>query len=93
MTQLLWIKSREVGCAAAKSLINKIYVVCNYNPPGNVEDFYKKNLEGISYNDVARATEEKAERLEELRRYFEARKQNALQGRKQQQNINNSIFG
>jgi pathogenesis-related protein 1 len=33
-TQLVWHKTREVGCAKAKSG-NKEVWVCNYNPPGN----------------------------------------------------------
>jgi pathogenesis-related protein 1 len=33
-TQLVWQKTKEVGCAKAKSG-NKEVWVCNYNPPGN----------------------------------------------------------
>jgi hypothetical protein len=43
-TQVVWEKSTELGCGKAKSKDNKIFVVCNYNPPGNFEGEYEANV-------------------------------------------------
>ena len=40
-TQLVWIGSTTMGCAMSSSSCNGYsnwYVVCNYDPPGNVAD-------------------------------------------------------
>lgn len=79
MTQLLWSKTKEIGCGTAKSQDNYIYVVCNYNPPGNVEGFYKENLKGIDNDDVSRAYDEKKERKEEIKIYLRTKTQKALE--------------
>ena len=35
-TQLVWRKTTQVGCAIAKCANGTIIMVCNYNPPGNM---------------------------------------------------------
>ena len=35
-TQVIWKSSTRLGCAAAQAADKGIYVVCNYEPPGNV---------------------------------------------------------
>lgn len=78
MTQLLWAKSREVGCGAAKSADNRIYVVCNYNPPGNVVQFFERNVPDISEEDIQRAKDEKKAREKEVKRFLEEKSQRLL---------------
>ena len=44
-TQLVWDDTRYVGCA--KSYSEKsftVYIVCNYDPPGNIKRGYKKHV-------------------------------------------------
>ena len=43
-TQVVWVSSTELGCAYATAKDGGIYVVCNYNPPGNYEGEYKTNV-------------------------------------------------
>ena len=43
-TQVVWVSSTELGCASATAKDGGIYVVCNYNPPGNYEGEYQKNV-------------------------------------------------
>ena len=35
-SQIVWSQTTQIGCAAAASQVND-YVVCRYNPPGNIE--------------------------------------------------------
>ncbi|KAG9143344.1 hypothetical protein Leryth_018611 [Lithospermum erythrorhizon] len=35
-TQIVWRKSRRIGCAKAKCFLGRgVYMVCDYDPPGN----------------------------------------------------------
>ena len=34
--QIVWSQTTHIGCAAAAS-VDKDYIVCRYNPPGNIE--------------------------------------------------------
>ena len=43
-TQLVWQDSRDVGIGIAKSKTDKIYVVANFNPPGNLVGSFKKQV-------------------------------------------------
>jgi len=44
-TQMIWKDSRYVGCASAKSRRSgRIYIACNYYPPGNVIGRFKENV-------------------------------------------------
>ncbi|XP_065724862.2 Golgi-associated plant pathogenesis-related protein 1-like [Drosophila suzukii] len=47
-TQLVWKSSTELGVGFAKSG-NGIFVVCNYNPPGNYKNQFKKNVAHPTY--------------------------------------------
>ncbi|KAL7741057.1 hypothetical protein ACLKA6_013490 [Drosophila palustris] len=42
-TQVVWKGSKELGVGVAKRG-NTMYVVCNYNPPGNYMNMFKKNV-------------------------------------------------
>ena len=43
-TQVVWKGSTELGCGRAKSRMGGIYVVCNYNPPGNYMRRFRENV-------------------------------------------------
>lgn len=43
-TQVVWIGSTELGCGRATSKNGGIYIVCNYNPPGNYMGLFPKNV-------------------------------------------------
>ncbi|XP_034667385.1 Golgi-associated plant pathogenesis-related protein 1 [Drosophila subobscura] len=42
-TQVVWKNSTELGVGFAKRG-NVIYVVCNYNPPGNYNNMFRENV-------------------------------------------------
>eukprot|EP00099_Drosophila_melanogaster_P017733 NP_608668.2 uncharacterized protein Dmel_CG16995 [Drosophila melanogaster] len=42
-TQVVWKSSTELGVGFAKSG-STIYVVCNYNPPGNYNNLFRENV-------------------------------------------------
>ncbi|XP_017022118.1 Golgi-associated plant pathogenesis-related protein 1 isoform X4 [Drosophila kikkawai] len=42
-TQLIWKASKEVGTGVARR-DDRTWVVCNYNPPGNVGGLFKDNV-------------------------------------------------
>ncbi|XP_068151979.1 Golgi-associated plant pathogenesis-related protein 1 [Drosophila tropicalis] len=42
-TQVVWKNSTELGVGFAKRG-NTIFVVCNYNPPGNYNNMYRENV-------------------------------------------------
>lgn len=44
LTQVLWKNSKHLGQGAAKSIDDIIYVVCNYDPSGNVIGQFKENV-------------------------------------------------
>lgn len=43
-TQLLWKKSKEIGVASAYSKDGHLFVVAEYNPPGNFLGRYEENV-------------------------------------------------
>lgn len=43
-TQLVWNSSKKLGVGIALSTSNILYVVCKYDPPGNVDNAYKYNV-------------------------------------------------
>lgn len=43
-TQVIWKKSKEIGIARAYTKEGHIFVVCEYNPPGN---FVNRDLENV----------------------------------------------
>jgi len=43
-TQVVWKGSIEIGCGKARSKSGKIFVVCNYSPPGNYRGQFKTNV-------------------------------------------------
>lgn len=54
-TQLVWRESKKIGCAAAQSPRTKrVYIACNYFPPGNVRGRYKENVIYPDYEQEVR---------------------------------------
>ncbi|XP_063835531.1 uncharacterized protein LOC135084685 isoform X1 [Ostrinia nubilalis] len=43
-TQIVWKDTKELGVGSAKSKSGKLYVVCNYYPPGNFSGQFSKNV-------------------------------------------------
>lgn len=43
-TQVVWKSSRELGVGMAKNSKNQIYVVANYDPPGNYQGQFRENV-------------------------------------------------
>ena len=43
-TQVVWSTTREIGCGFARSASGGVYVVCNYDPPGNVLGRFAENV-------------------------------------------------
>ncbi|KAG8034255.1 hypothetical protein G9C98_001339 [Cotesia typhae] len=43
-TQLVWGSTETMGCGMARSESNKVYIVCFYNPPGNIQDQFQENV-------------------------------------------------
>ena len=43
-TQVVWKGSLELGCGTARSRRGGLYVVCNYNPPGNYQGRFPQNV-------------------------------------------------
>lgn len=43
-TQVIWKQSKEMGVAAAKAKSGNLYVVAEYNPPGNFANRYTENV-------------------------------------------------
>jgi glioma pathogenesis-related protein 2 len=51
-TQIVWKDSTKMGCGAAKGVAtlqgrqyNAFYIVCQYNPPGNVQSLFSSNVQ------------------------------------------------
>jgi uncharacterized protein YkwD len=42
-TQLVWVSSRHMGCGKATCKDREVWV-CNYDPPGNLQGDYKRNV-------------------------------------------------
>ncbi|XP_040077198.1 Golgi-associated plant pathogenesis-related protein 1-like [Ixodes scapularis] len=43
-TQVVWKATRRLGCGWARSYTGYIYVVCNYDPPGNFRNKFSENV-------------------------------------------------
>jgi uncharacterized protein YkwD len=43
-TQVVWKNSKKLGCGKAKSADGKVFVVCNYDPPGNYQGQFPQNV-------------------------------------------------
>uniref|UniRef100_A0A0N4ZDD8 SCP domain-containing protein n=1 Tax=Parastrongyloides trichosuri TaxID=131310 RepID=A0A0N4ZDD8_PARTI len=43
-TQMVWKGSNTIGCGAAISNTNKLYVVCRYYPRGNILSYFTQNV-------------------------------------------------
>lgn len=43
-TQVVWKDSKQLGVGVAKNNRGQIFVVCNYNPPGNYTGRYSMNV-------------------------------------------------
>lgn len=43
-TQLVWKETEKVGVGMATSAKGHVYIVCNYDPPGNVIGQFAKNV-------------------------------------------------
>ncbi|HRP69895.1 MAG TPA: CAP family protein [Turneriella sp.] len=43
-TQVVWKDTTQIGCGSARSATGGIYVVCNYNPPGNYSGRFPANV-------------------------------------------------
>jgi glioma pathogenesis-related protein 2 len=43
-TQVVWKNTTEIGCGKSVSSSGGIFVVCNYNPPGNFMGRFEKNV-------------------------------------------------
>ncbi len=43
-TQVVWKDTTKLGCGKAKSTDGKVFVVCNYDPPGNVQGQFSQNV-------------------------------------------------
>lgn len=43
-TQVVWASTTELGCGWARSRSGAIFIVCNYNPPGNVLGRFPANV-------------------------------------------------
>ncbi len=44
-TQVVWKNSSKLGCGKAKAADSKVFVVCNYDPPGNFQGRFPQNVE------------------------------------------------
>ncbi|XP_015781270.1 Golgi-associated plant pathogenesis-related protein 1 [Tetranychus urticae] len=54
-TQIVWRDTQKIGCAAAQSpRTERIYIACNYYPPGNVRGFFKQNVAYPSYGQSSK---------------------------------------
>jgi len=46
-TQMVWVGTSRLGCGMARgrrSSMNTVYIVCNYDPPGNFEGEFRRNV-------------------------------------------------
>lgn len=68
-TQVVWKESRELGVGMAKNRSGEIFVVANYDPPGNFIGSFEKNVPPImgenGRDSVERASVESAKSFEE----------------------------
>ncbi|XP_074593102.1 Golgi-associated plant pathogenesis-related protein 1-like [Brevipalpus obovatus] len=59
-SQLVWRESKKIGCAAAESpKSGRIYIACNYYPPGNVRGRFEEN---VLYPDYVQDINQKKKR-------------------------------
>ena len=43
-TQVVWVGTKRIGCGRRRCGTGMDIVVCNYDPPGNVETLFKQNV-------------------------------------------------
>lgn len=43
-TQVVWKDSKNLGVGVSKNSKNQVFVVCNYDPPGNYVGQYAQNV-------------------------------------------------
>lgn len=61
-TQVVWRESRELGVGMAKNRSGEVFIVANYDPPGNFIGSFEKNVLPIVDSDTkSRTSVEKAE--------------------------------
>ncbi|CRL08543.1 CLUMA_CG021366, isoform A [Clunio marinus] len=61
-TQVVWKESRELGVGMAKNRSGEVFVVANYDPPGNFIGSFEKNvLPILGEDDKMRASMEKSD--------------------------------
>lgn len=67
-TQVVWRESRELGVGMAKNRSGEVFIVANYNPPGNFIGSFEKNVlpmldsdQMSQRNSVEKAVEETSE--------------------------------
>lgn len=47
-TQVVWAKTKELGCASVTCHDGSIFIICSYNPPGNYVDEWPYMAENIA---------------------------------------------
>lgn len=43
-TQMVWVETKRLGCAMSRKGADQVYVVCSYDPPGNVQGEFPGNV-------------------------------------------------
>lgn len=46
-TQVIWLDSKELGVGVSKNSKGQVFVVCNYDPPGNYVGQYTQKVPNI----------------------------------------------
>lgn len=59
-TQIVWRESRELGVGMARNRAGEVFIVANYDPPGNYIGSFKKNVLPLVNENVDRLSEEKS---------------------------------
>ena len=59
-TQVVWRESRELGIGMAKNRSGEVFIVANYDPPGNYIGSFEKNVLPVVDEQNLRVSVEKA---------------------------------